>query len=479
MKPFIILLSLLGAAASPLAAAPPNIVIIFIDDMGYGDIGPYGATAQKTPNLDRMAGEGMKLTSFYAAPVCSVSRAQLLTGCYGPRIDVPGVYGPGGGKGLNPSEHTIAERLKERGYATLCIGKWHVGDQPEFLPANQGFDHYFGIPYSNDMQVKSTATGERVVPLLRDDKVEELLTDEQQGRIVERYTDEAVSFITKNKDKPFLLYLPHTAIHTPIYPGEKFRGKSNNGRVGDWIEELDWSTGRVLDTLRDLKLAQNTLVIFTSDNGPWLVKGADSGSATPLRGGKGSTWEGGVRVPTIAWWPGKIAPGSSTDAVAGTIDLLPTAVSLAGGTVPDQPVIDGRDISPLLFGKSQTSPREAHYYWSQYQLQAVRQGPWKLALVPQNETMGRGIEPDADSKEPRLYNLDKEIGEKTNLAASNPEVVARMKALAEKMNSEIGGPKPAARRPSGVVANPVILYPAERSKPKAKNRKTLKKAAGG
>jgi len=332
-----------GAA---LAAEKPNVVVIFIDDMGYGDIGPYGATKQKTPQLDRMAAEGMKLTSFYAAPVCSVSRAQLLTGCYGPRIDVPAVYGPGGARGLNPKEYTIAERLKPLGYATTCIGKWHVGDQPEFLPTRQGFDHYFGIPYSNDMQAKSTESGERVVPLLRDDKVAELLTDEQQGRIVERYTDEAVRFITEHKDQPFFLYLPHTAIHTPIYPGEKFRGKSANGRVGDWIEEIDWSTGRVLDTLRELKLAENTLVIFTTDNGPWLVKGADSGSAGPLRGGKGSTWEGGVRVPTIAWWPGKIAPNTSVDAIAGTIDLLPTAVSVAGGSVPPHAVSDGRDPSP-------------------------------------------------------------------------------------------------------------------------------------
>ena len=469
MKAFLSLLLLLGVS-SIAAAAPPNIVIIFIDDMGYGDIGPFGATTQKTPSLDRMAAEGMKLTSFYAAPVCSVSRAQVLTGCYGVRVDVPAVFFPGGAKGLNPSEHTIAERLKERGYATMCIGKWHVGDQPEFLPTSQGFDHYFGIPYSNDMQVKSTASGQPVVPLLRDDKVQELLTDDQQSRIVERYTDEAVRFITTNKDKPFLLYLPHTAIHTPIFPGEAFRGKSANGQVGDWIEEVDWSTGRILDTLRTLKLAENTLVIFTSDNGPWLSKGADGGSALPLRGGKGSTWEGGVREPTLAWWPGKIAPNSTVDAVAGTIDLLPTAVALAGGTLPEQPVIDGRDISPLLLGKTKDSPRGVHCYFSGYQLQAVRQGPWKLAIAPQSESMGRDIKPDADTKEVRLYNLDAEIGERTNVAAANPEIVARLKAIAEKTNAEIGGENPSARRPSGKVENPVLLYPAERTKRKAKGK---------
>ncbi|MEI6175514.1 MAG: sulfatase, partial [Verrucomicrobiota bacterium] len=472
MKTLIRLFLFLGVLASSItAAAPPNIVIIFIDDMGYGDIGPYGATKQKTPNLDRMASEGMKLTSFYAAPVCSVSRAQLLTGCYGPRIDVPGVYGPGGASGLNPNEHTIAERLKESGYATMCIGKWHVGDQPEFLPTRQGFDHYYGFPYSNDMQRKSTESGLAVMPLLRDDKVVEFLTDDQQSTIVKRYTDEAVRFITENKDKPFLLYLPHTAIHTPIHPGAAFREKSGNGQVGDWIEEIDWSAGRVLDTLRDLKLAENTLVIFTSDNGPWLIKGADSGSAGPLRGGKGSTWEGGMRVPTIAWWPGKIEPNSKEDAVAGTIDLLPTAVALAGGTVPDQPVIDGRDISPILLGKTQTSQRDAHYYFSGYQLQAVRQGPWKLALVPQNESMGQPAKPDAANKTPRLYNLDAEIGEQTNVADAHPDIVVKLTSLADKMIAEIGGSKPTARRPAGKVENPKTLHPSEDRKPSAKDKK--------
>lgn len=473
MKSIAILLSLLASVTGILAAAPaqPNIVIILIDDLGYGDIGPFGATKQRTPNLDRMAREGMKLTSFYAAPVCSVSRAQLLTGCYGARISVPGVYFPGQANGLNPAEFTIAERLKERGYATMCIGKWHVGDQPEFLPTRQGFDHYFGFPYSNDMQKKGTQTPERVMPLLRDDKVVELLTDEQQPRIVERYTDEALRFISANKNKPFLLYLPHTAVHTPIHPGAAFAGKSANGRFGDWVEEVDWSVGRVLDTLRELKLAEHTLVIFTSDNGPWLVKGPDGGSAGPLRGGKGSTWEGGVREPTLAWWPGRIAPGSVCDAVAGTIDLLPTAVALAGGTVPAQPVIDGRDLSPLLFGKTKESQREAHYYFAGYNLQAVRQGPWKLAFAAQPQSMGQGTNSDASGKAPRLYNLDQEIGEKTNLADKHPELVAKLQALATKMDAEIGGKNPSARRPAGVVENPKTLYPTEEGAPRGKQAK--------
>ncbi len=467
--------SALRAAGAPTSLARPNIVILFIDDMGYGDIGPFGATKQKTPNLDRMAREGMKLTSFYAAPVCSVSRAQLLTGCYGVRVSVPGVYPPGSKNGLNPAEFTIAERLKERGYATMCIGKWHVGDQPEFLPTRQGFDHYLGIPYSNDMQRTSTQTGGRVVPLVRDDQVAELLTDEAQSRIVERYTDEAVRFIRESKDKPFLLYLPHTAVHAPIHPGAAFSGKSANGRFGDWVEEVDWSVGRVLDTLRELKLDQRTLVVFTSDNGPWLIKGADGGSAGPLRGGKGSTWEGGMREPTIAWWPGKIAPGSVCDAVAGTIDLLPTAVALAGGTVPAVPVIDGRDLSPLLFGRSEQSPREAHYYFAGYNLQAVRQGPWKLALAAQRETMGKDAVSADAGKSPRLYNLDQEIGERTNLADQHPEIVARLQALAAKMDAEIGGNNPTARRPAGEVANPQTLYPSEANAARAKKAKQAAK----
>jgi arylsulfatase A len=450
-----------GTSFQPLRAADnkTNIILLFVDDLGYGDIGPYGATRQKTPNLDRMANEGMKLTSFYAAPVCSVSRAQVMTGCYGARVSVPGVFFPGSSNGLHPNEVTVAEHLKEQGYATMCIGKWHLGDQPEFLPTQQGFDHYFGIPYSNDMQRKSSVTGESVVPLLRDDSVIELLNDEAQSQIVERYTTEAVNFIRSNASRPFFLYMPHTAVHTPIWPGKAFRGKSANGRFGDWVEEVDWSAGRIMDTLRESKLDQNTLVIFTSDNGPWLIKGADGGSAAPLRGGKGSTWEGGVRVPTIAWWPGRIAPGSSSNAVAGTIDLLPTAVSIAGGKVPADPVIDGRDIRPILFGKTQQSQRDAHYYFSGYNLQAVRQGPWKLAIATQPEPVGAKPGSQAE-KNPRLYNLEEEIGEQTNLADKHPEVVAKLQTLIDKMNAEIGGENPIARRPAGTVHKPQTIYPS-------------------
>ncbi|MCP5559491.1 MAG: sulfatase-like hydrolase/transferase [Verrucomicrobiaceae bacterium] len=475
----ILLATLLLSHSLHAATPPPNFVIIFIDDMGYGDIGPFGATKQKTPNLNRMASEGMKLTSFYAAPVCSVSRAQMMTGCYGARVSVPGVFSPASRAGLNPAEHTIAERLKEHGYATMCVGKWHLGDQPEFLPIRQGFDHYFGIPYSNDMQRKSLPDGANVVPLVRDDKVQELLNEDDQSRIVERYTDEAIKFIRSSKEQPFFLYLPHTAVHTPIHPGAAFAGKSNNGRFGDWVEEVDWSTGRILDTLRELKLAENTFVLFTSDNGPWLIKGSDGGSAGPLRGGKGSTWEGGVRVPTIAWWPGKISAGSTCDTVAGTIDVLPTLVSLAGSSLPAEPVIDGRDMSPLLLKESKTSPREAHYYFSSYNLQAVRQGPWKLAIATQPETMGKQPADDAKTN-PRLYNLAEEIGEHTNLADQHPEIVAKLQALIAAKAAEIGGQSPTARRPAGETLEPKTLYPSQpqssRKKPKA-NKKAKSAAA--
>jgi len=451
-----------GRDGSASAAAPPNVVVIFIDDLGYGDIGPFGATGQQTPNLDRMAAEGMKLTSFYAAPACSVSRAQLLTGCYGLRVGVPGVYIPGDPNGLHPAEVTIAERLAPLGYATACIGKWHLGDQPEFLPTRQGFDRYYGIPYSNDMQRVSAETGARVVPLLRDERVEALLTDEMQTAIVEKCTAEAVRFIEESKDRPFFLYLPHTAVHAPVMPGEGFRGRSRNGKFGDWVEEVDWSVGEILDTLGRLGLERNTLVFFTSDNGPWVGVVGPATTAGPLRGSKGSTWEGGVRVPTIAWWPGRIAPGTTCDTVAGTIDLLPTLVTLAGGTVPAEPVIDGRDMSGLLFGTSTASPREAHYYFRRNSLEAVRRGPWKLAVAPQES--GSRMPPDqppepASLERPRLYDLAADIGETTDVAAAHPEIVADLSARAVAMRRELCDPGSPARRPAGSVAAPQTLYP--------------------
>lgn len=450
-------LSSFGATVA--AAERPNFVVIFIDDLGYGDIGPFGATRQKTPHLDRMAAEGRKLTSFYAAPVCSVSRAQLLTGCYGVRVGVPGVYGPASRAGLHPAEVTIAERLKDLGYATACIGKWHLGDQPEFLPARQGFDHYLGIPYSNDMQRVAAETGERVVPLVRDETVVELITDEAQRGIVERYTAAAVQFIRDSKDGPFFLYLPHTAVHVPHLPAEKFRGTSDNGAFGDWVAEMDWSVGEVFEALRVHGLDEKTLVIFTSDNGPWIGRVKDVTTAGPLRGGKGSTLEGGVRVPTIARWPGRIPAGTASDAVCGTIDLLPTFVTLAGGTVPSEPVIDGRDISGLLTGTATGSPREAHYYFRGDALAAVRQGRWKLAIARQQEGLGRTANSAPASPEaPRLYDLEQDVGETTDVAAAQPEVVDRLRRLALAMQAELGDQAAPGRRPAGRVEHPTTLY---------------------
>jgi arylsulfatase A len=460
------------ASIGPVASADdqPNLVIIYIDDMGYGDIGPFGSQLNRTPHLDRMAAEGMKLTSFYAAPVCSASRAQLLTGSYAPRVSVPGVFFPAGRKGLNPEEHTIANYLKESGYATTCIGKWHLGDQLEFLPTRQGFDHYFGIPYSNDMQRAPKDGKVRVLPLMRDEKVAELLEDEGQRRVTREYTLEAVKFINENKEGPFFLYLPHTAMHIPVFPHQDFLGKSSNGVYGDWVEEVDWSVGKILEALRHNGLEKNTLVIFTSDNGPWASKGDKGGVSGPLRGSKGGTLEGGVREPTIAWWPGKITAGSSVDAIAGTTDFLPTFVSLAGGTLRSDIKIDGHDISPLLFGKTTKSPHEAWYYYKGTNLIAVRSGPWKLAVKPQSLGMGIREKPaDLQVKHVRLYNLDEEIGEVTNVADKHPKVVARLQKLIDQMTADIGSGKPGPGvRPAGQVENPVTLYPTAAKKKRTK-----------
>jgi len=465
-------------AALPAAATQPNIVLIFIDDLGYGDVGPFGSTKNRTPNIDQMAREGMKLTSFYGAPVCTPSRAQVLSGCYAKRVSLPDVIFPACPIGISAKERTVAELLKGAGYATMCIGKWHVGDQPEFLPTRHGFDHYFGLPYSNDMGGSETGPpaagakpkGSPLLPLVRDDRVIETLAPAAQDRLTERYTDEAVKFITENKAKPFFLYLPHTAVHVPIHPGDKFKGHSNNGSFGDWVEEVDWSVGKILDTLRDLKLADNTLVIFSSDNGPWLTQGKNGGTAGPLRGGKGGTFEGGMREPTIAWWPGKVPAASTCDAVAGNIDFLPTFAALGGAALPKDVTIDGRDMTSVLLGKSQQSPREAHYYFSSNRLEAVRSGPWKLAISRQSENMGGPKKTGTPAAEfvPTLYNLDSDIGETHDVAAEHPEVIERLQKLIAIMDADLGlkqqGP---GVRPPGRVKQPTGLYLTEQEKPKS------------
>jgi arylsulfatase A len=472
MRPISWILTVLLSLAT-LQAAPsgkPNIIFILADDMGYGDIGPFGSTLNRTPNLDRMAKEGMKLTSFYAAPLCTPSRAQFLTGCYAKRVSLPQVLFPRSTVGLNTNEQTVAKLLKKQGYATMAIGKWHVGDAPENLPTRHGFDHYLGLPYSNDMggegpgkETPAKRGARPPLPLVRDEQVIEVVKPNDQDRLTERYTDEALKFIQVNKQGPFFLYLAHTAVHVPIHPGRNFRGKSRNGLYGDWVEELDWSVGKVLDTLRDLGLAGNTLVVFSSDNGPWLSQKTNGGTAGPLRGGKGGTFEGGMREPTIAWWPGKVAAESVCDAVAGNIDLLPTFVKLAGGTLTGNKKIDGRDISNLLLGQTKEAQREVQYYFAGNALQAVRSGPWKLAIVTQYEGNGHFIENEVEYGKPfnlRLYNLDEDIGEKEDVSGAHPDEVKRLLGYVEAMEADLEVSKKAGPgvRPPMHVVKPLGLW---------------------
>ena len=417
---------------------PPNLIVIFIDDMGYGDLGCFGSKVHRTPNLDKMAAEGMRLTDFYSScSVCTPSRASLMTGCYPRRVNMHVdennlcVLFPGAKKGLNPKETTIAEILKGKGYATMCIGKWHLGDHPDFLPTKHGFDQYYGIPYSNDMG-KNQGRGRPPLPLLRNETVIEAPVE--QSTITTRYTKEARKFITKNKTKPFFLYLPHTAVHLPLFPGNAFKGKSKDGAYGDWVEEVDWSTGEILKALKDEGIDDRTLVLFTTDNGSFREK---QGSNLPLRGRKGRTDEGGMRVPCIVRWPGRIKAGTECAEVTGTIDILPTFAGFAGAKINSERIIDGRDISPLLFGTpGAKSPHEAYYFYQMDQLQAVRSGPWKLFLDMNSKKRNWG-KPEGKSQL-KLFNLVKDIHEDNNIAGQNPKVVQRILALAEKAREDLG-----------------------------------------
>ncbi len=454
----------LPAGAAPVSQArKPNIIVILVDDMGYGDCGCYGSTKNRTPAIDKMAREGMRFTSFYSTSgVCSPSRSSLMTGCYplrvGLHVSAKGCYVlvPGDNRGLNPSEITVAELLKQQGYATMCIGKWHLGDQPEFLPTRQGFDSYFGIPFSNDMgsEVKSqTKGGLPELPLLRNETVIEAPVD--QNGITKRYTEEAVAFVEKNKDRPFFLYLPHMQVHVPLRCGDLFRGKSSNGPYGDSVEEVDWSTGEILAALKRFGVEENTLVIFTSDNGA-----SGRGSNQPLSGGKATTMEGGMRVPCIMRWPGRVPAGGVCDEVAAMIDILPTVARLAGGSPPEDRVIDGKDIGDLVFGKTGAkSPHtEGFFYYFMDQLQAVRLGQWKLRLLldPELEGFTGKSKGKADL---RLHDLAADVGETRNVAAEHPDVVARLTELAEKARAEIGdhGVKGRGQREPGHVASPKLL----------------------
>jgi len=425
----------------------PNFVIIFTDDQGYNDLGCYGSPTIKTPHLDKMAAEGLKFTDFYvAASVCTPSRAALMTGCYPRRVSLPHVLFPNTRIGINPDEITIAEILKGQGYATMCIGKWHLGHLPPFLPTRHGFAHYFGLPYSNDMRPETNPRRYPPLPLIRDENIIEENPD--QSRLTERYTDEAIRFISENKGRPFFLYLPHTMPHVPLYVSERFRGKSAGGLYGDVIECIDWSAGQILDTLARLGLADNTLVVFTTDNGPWLQRGKHGGSALPLRAGKGTMYEGGFRVPCIMRWPGRIPAGAVCSEMATTMDLLPTMARLAGTEPPSDRIIDGKDIWPLMAGAAGArSPHEAFYYYTGNNLRAVRSGEWKLVF---EGTRRREVA--------ALYNLEADIGETENVIAERPAVAVRLRALAEKIRDDIGDDRtkrPGKNcRPQGRIGQP-------------------------
>jgi arylsulfatase A len=445
MSRFAVVLALLPVPAVAADPPPPNVVIVFADDLGYGDLGCYGAKGYTTPNLDRLAKEGVKFTDFYAAQaVCSASRAALLTGCYPNRVGILGALGPASKIGIHKDEKTIADILKARGYATAAFGKWHLGHHPQFLPTRHGFDEYFGLPYSNDMWPKHPTAKFPDLPLTDGEKTIELNPD--QTRLTTSYTERAVKFIEKSKDKPFFLYVAHNMPHVPLFVSDKFKGKSERGVFGDVLMEIDWSVGQILDTLKKHGLDERTLVVFTSDNGPWLSYGDHAGSAGPLREGKGTAWDGGVRVPAVMRWPGQIPSGTVCREPAMTIDLLPTVAKLAAAELPKHP-IDGLDIGPLMRNQAGAkSPHEALYFYWDRHLQAIRSGSWKLHFPHPYRTMagkpgGTGGQPAQYSQtktELALYDLAADAGEQTDVAARHPEVVERLKKLADKAREDLG-----------------------------------------
>jgi arylsulfatase A-like enzyme len=434
------------AAAEPARAErPPNVVLILCDDLGYGDLGCYGGKLCPTPHLDALAKEGMRFTDFYVPQaVCSASRAGLLTGCYPNRIGILGALGPSSKVGVSDREKTLADLLKTRGYATAIYGKWHLGYQAPFLPTRHGFDDYFGLPYSNDMYPGNPDAKFPDLPLIEGDKV--IMQNPDQTQLTTWYTERAVKFIAKNKDRPFFLYVPHTMPHVPLAVSDKFKGKTGKGTYADVVAELDWSVGQIAAALKENGLEKDTLLLFTSDNGPWLVFGDHGGSAGPLREGKGTAWEGGVREPLIARWPGHVPAGAVCREPLMTIDLLPTIAALAQAKLPDH-AIDGKDARALFEGKpGAKSPQEAYFFWWGRHLQAVRSGPWKLhfphaypTLAGKPGGMGgkRGQTKQAETALV-LFDLVADPGETTDVAEKHPEVVARLKALADKEREELG-----------------------------------------
>lgn len=441
---FSIFVGLALAFPGIAAERPPNIVLIYADDLGYGDLGCYGSK-NPTPNLDRMAKEGMRFTDFYVSQaVCSASRAALLTGCYPNRISIYGALGPNSKNGISDQEKTIAEVLKPRGYATAIFGKWHLGHHPQFLPTRHGFDEYFGLPYSNDMWPRHPTAKFPALPLIDGEKTIE--TNPDQTNLTTRYTERALKFIEKSKNKPFFLYVPHNMPHVPLFVSEKHRGKSGQGLYGDVIMEIDWSVGEILAALKKHGLDENTLVIFTSDNGPWLSYGNHSGSAGPLREGKGTTWEGGMRVPCIMRWPGKIQPGSVCSDITATIDILPTLAQVAGALLPEHRIDGIGSLAKLTGNADKNRPREDYlFYWDRH-LQAVRSGKWKLHF-PHAYRTRIGQKPGLDGQpgvyvnkqtDLALYDLENDIGETKDMSKDHPEVVKRLQAIAEKSRDDLG-----------------------------------------
>ncbi|MEL6250925.1 MAG: sulfatase [Bacteroidota bacterium] len=431
-------------------ARKPNFVIIFTDDQGYADLGVYGAKGFSTPHLDTMAQEGLKFNRFYVSqPVCSASRASLMTGCYSNRLGIHGAYFPYSKEGLNPNEETLAEVLKTQGYKTALYGKWHLGDHPNLLPTNHGFDEYYGIPYSNDMWPQHPANDYfKFDPLPLQEGKNKVIDITDQSLMTGKYTNRAVDFIRRNKDNPFFLYVPHPMPHAPLAASYDFAGKSERGLYGDVISEIDAGVGSILSLLKELNLDEHTMVIFTSDNGPWLSYGGHSGSAAPLREGKGTAWEGGVRVPCIVRWPGKVPAGVETNTPAMTIDLLPTIAKLAGADLP-KAKIDGMDISPILFQeKGAENPHEGYaFYYKQNELHAVMKGDWKLYFPHTYRSLngregtddGLPIKYDQNTIEaPELYNVATDISETQNVYDQHPDIVEDLMEFAEETREALG-----------------------------------------
>jgi arylsulfatase len=459
---FCILLAVFIPGCKKEAERLPNVVIIFTDDQGYADVGCYGAEGFTTPNLDRMAAEGMRFTSFYVSQaVCSASRASLMTGCYAERVSIRGALMPWSENGLHPDEETIADLLKKKGYATAIFGKWHLGHHKEFLPLQHGFDEYFGLPYSNDMwpvdysglPITEEDPGEKptklfypILPLIEgNEKVVEILTLDDQSTLTTQYTERAVRFIDRNKDRPFFLYLPHSMPHVPLGVSDKFKGKSEQGMYGDVMMEIDWSVGEILKALKRYDLEEDTLVIFASDNGPWLNYGNHAGSAYPLREAKGTAWEGGVRVPCIMRWTGRIPVGTICDKIATTIDVLPTLAAIVDAPLPKNP-IDGVNILPLMEAEEDANPRDHFFFYYGRALRAVRKGQWKL-YFPHGFNSYSGVVLGADGYPGpynfaqtglELYDLERDVSETLDIAAQHPDIVKELQALAEKAREDLG-----------------------------------------